>query len=177
MLAPAQCLSRRKPPPVQDLTKEICRTGGGLPPWLHCGSAINAVTRFARFLHASGENLQLTGIDRELLERYLAHLGTAVPGTRDRIMHVGQHVVQKILDHDSAQMTSHYARLSDKTVREHREKPARSVPKASPSRSGPTARLATRPGPGSSCRGPPSRSRTATASCRQSRAARMQIRA
>jgi hypothetical protein len=35
---------------------------------------------------------------------------------------VPQHVVQKILDHDSAQMTAHYARLSDKTVREHWEK-------------------------------------------------------
>src|SRR5271165_3887779 len=35
---------------------------------------------------------------------------------------VPQHVVQKILDHDSPQMTAHYARLSDKTVREHWEK-------------------------------------------------------
>jgi integrase len=35
---------------------------------------------------------------------------------------VPQHVVQKILDHDSPQMTGHYARLSDKTVREHWEK-------------------------------------------------------
>ena len=34
---------------------------------------------------------------------------------------VPQHVVQKILDHDSPQMTAHYARLSDKTVREHWE--------------------------------------------------------
>src|SRR5262249_37906121 len=33
-----------------------------------------------------------------------------------------QHGVQKILDHDSAEMTAHYARLSDKTVREHLEK-------------------------------------------------------
>jgi integrase len=32
---------------------------------------------------------------------------------------VPQHVVQKILDHDSPLMTAHYARLSDKTVREH----------------------------------------------------------
>jgi ferredoxin len=30
--------------------------------------------------------------------------------------------VQKILDHDSAEMTAHYARLSDTTVREHWEK-------------------------------------------------------
>ena len=35
---------------------------------------------------------------------------------------VPQHVVQKILDHDSAEMTAHYARLSDKTVREQWEK-------------------------------------------------------
>ena len=35
---------------------------------------------------------------------------------------VPQHVVQKILDHDSPQMTAHYARLSDKTVRHHWEK-------------------------------------------------------
>ena len=33
-----------------------------------------------------------------------------------------QHVVQKILDHDSPQMTSVYAVLSDTTVREHWEK-------------------------------------------------------
>jgi integrase len=35
---------------------------------------------------------------------------------------VPQHVVQKILDHDSPEMTAHYARLSDTTVREHWEK-------------------------------------------------------
>jgi integrase len=35
---------------------------------------------------------------------------------------VPQHVVQKILDHDSPLMTAHYARLSDKTIREHWEK-------------------------------------------------------
>ena len=35
---------------------------------------------------------------------------------------VPQHVVQKILDHDSPEMTAHYARLSDKTVREHWER-------------------------------------------------------
>jgi hypothetical protein len=43
-------------------------------------------------------------------------------GTRLINRDVPQHVVQKILDHDSAQMTAHYARLSDKTVREHWEK-------------------------------------------------------
>jgi integrase len=35
---------------------------------------------------------------------------------------VPQHIVQKILDHDSPDMTAHYARLSDKTVREHWDK-------------------------------------------------------
>jgi integrase len=35
---------------------------------------------------------------------------------------VHQHVVQKVLDNDSPVMTAHYARLSDKTVREHWEK-------------------------------------------------------
>ncbi len=34
---------------------------------------------------------------------------------------VPQQVVQKILDHDSAEMTAHYARLSDTTVRRHWE--------------------------------------------------------
>ncbi len=34
---------------------------------------------------------------------------------------VPQHVVQKILDHDSAEMTAHYARLADSTVRRHWE--------------------------------------------------------
>jgi integrase len=35
---------------------------------------------------------------------------------------VPQHVVQKILDHDSPMMTAQYARLLDKTIREHWEK-------------------------------------------------------
>ncbi|MGO9726847.1 MAG: tyrosine-type recombinase/integrase, partial [Streptosporangiaceae bacterium] len=56
----------------------------------HASSAVTGVTRFGQFLHAVGEDMQLGDIDRELLERYLAYLGTAVPGTRDRIMHVGQ---------------------------------------------------------------------------------------
>ena len=43
-------------------------------------------------------------------------LGTALIN-RD----VPQHVVQKILDHDSAEMTAHYARLTDATVRRHWE--------------------------------------------------------
>jgi hypothetical protein len=44
-------------------------------------------------------------------------------GTRLINRDVPQHVVQKILDHDSPAMTAHYARLSDKTVRDHWEGP------------------------------------------------------
>jgi integrase len=43
-------------------------------------------------------------------------------GTRLINRDVPQHVVQKILDHDSPEMTAHYARLSDKTVRDQWEK-------------------------------------------------------
>lgn len=46
----------------------------------------------------------------------------AHPGTVLINRDVPQHVVQKILDHDSPLMTALYARLSDKTVREHWEK-------------------------------------------------------
>lgn len=35
---------------------------------------------------------------------------------------VPQHVVQKVLDHETPEMTAHYARLSDKTVRDHWER-------------------------------------------------------
>jgi len=42
-------------------------------------------------------------------------------GTRLINRDVPQHVVQKILDHDSPLMTAHYARLSDATVRRHWE--------------------------------------------------------
>jgi integrase len=86
---------------------------------------------------------------------------------------VPQHVVQKILDHDSPQMTAHYGcriRPSATTGR----RPARSTPKASPSRSGPTARLATPPGPSTGCPGRRKRCRTATASSLSSAPARMQ---
>ena len=40
-------------------------------------------------------------------------------GTRLINKDVPQEVVRRILDHDSAQMTSHYARLHDTTVRRH----------------------------------------------------------
>ena len=56
----------------------------------HASSAVTAITRFGQFVRAAGEDVQLGGIDRELLERYLAYLGTAVPGTSDRITNIGQ---------------------------------------------------------------------------------------
>jgi hypothetical protein len=43
-------------------------------------------------------------------------------GTRLINLDVPQEVVRKILDHDSPEMTSHYARLHDSTVREHWER-------------------------------------------------------
>ncbi len=43
-------------------------------------------------------------------------------GTRLINMDVPQEVVRRILDHDSHAMTAHYARLSDTTIRRHREK-------------------------------------------------------
>ncbi|MFJ8390891.1 tyrosine-type recombinase/integrase [Streptomyces sp. NPDC094438] len=43
-------------------------------------------------------------------------------GTRMINRDVPQEVVRRILDHDSAEMTAHYARLHDTTVREHWEK-------------------------------------------------------
>ncbi|WP_240677080.1 tyrosine-type recombinase/integrase [Actinacidiphila soli] len=43
-------------------------------------------------------------------------------GTRMINRDVPQEVVRRILDHDSPQMTAHYARLHDTTVREHWEK-------------------------------------------------------
>lgn len=53
--------------------------------------------------------------------RLVPHQWRHVVGTRLINRDVPQHVVQKILDHDSAEMTAHYARLSDTTVRRHWE--------------------------------------------------------
>jgi integrase len=76
---------------MKDLAKRWTRSRltTGISPSL-ARSSLTAVTRFGQFLRTAGEDIQLSDIDRELLERYLAYLGTAVPGTRDRIMHVGQ---------------------------------------------------------------------------------------
>ena len=78
-------------PWLNDLAKRWTRSRltTGISPSL-ARSSLAAVTRFGQFLRTAGEDMQLSNIDRELLERYLAYLGTAVPGTRDRIMHVGQ---------------------------------------------------------------------------------------
>ena len=54
---------------------------------------------------------------------------------------VPQHVVQKILDHDSAEMTAHYARLSDKTIREHWEKARKVNASGQPVQLSPDGRL------------------------------------
>jgi integrase len=53
-------------------------------------NAMTSITRFAQFLQGEGEGTQLSDIDRGLLERYLACLGTAVPDARTRIRHVSQ---------------------------------------------------------------------------------------
>jgi integrase len=76
---------------LKDLAKQWTRNRlvTGTSP-SHSASAVTAITRFGQFLQTAGEDVQLSDTDRELLERYLSYLGTAVPGTRDRIMHVGQ---------------------------------------------------------------------------------------
>ena len=68
---------------------------------------------------------------------------------------VPQHVVQKILKHDTPEMTALYARLSDKTVREHWEKARKVSATGQPVRLARTARSATPPGPSTSCPAPP----------------------
>jgi integrase len=77
-------------PWLKDLAKQWTRTrlASGISTSLACG-AVNAISRFGQFLQNPG-HVQLTDIDRGVLERYLAHLSAAVPGVRDRIMHIGQ---------------------------------------------------------------------------------------
>jgi integrase len=53
--------------------------------------------------------------------RFVPHQWRHTLGTRLINRDVPQDVVRRILDHDSAEMTSHYARLQDKTVRRHWE--------------------------------------------------------
>jgi Phage integrase family len=53
--------------------------------------------------------------------RFVPHQWRHTLGTRLINRDVPQDVVRRILDHDSAEMTSHYARLHDTTVRRHWE--------------------------------------------------------
>ena len=53
--------------------------------------------------------------------RFTPHQWRHTLGARLINRDVPQHVVQKVLDHDSPQMTAHYARLTDSTVRRHWE--------------------------------------------------------
>lgn len=53
--------------------------------------------------------------------RFTPHQWRHTLGTRLINKDVPQEVVRRILDHDSAQMTAHYARLHDRTVRRHWE--------------------------------------------------------
>ncbi|MGW2957735.1 tyrosine-type recombinase/integrase [Streptomyces sp. NPDC001220] len=57
-------------------------------------------------------------------------------GTRMINRDVPQEVVRRILDHDSAQMTAHYARLHDTTVREHTQGGVRAHPAGADRRRG-----------------------------------------
>jgi hypothetical protein len=86
---------------------------------------------------------------------------------------VPQEVVRRIPDRDSHQMTAHYTRLSDPTIRRHWEAARKvnasgSVVELDPD--DPWLRL---PGPNSGSAGRPKRSRTDTAGSRCRRAARM----
>ena len=94
-------------------------------------------------------------------------------GTRLINRDVPQEVVRRILDHDSPQMTAHYARLHDTTVRRHWEA-ARKVDITGERRrhSTPTGRSPRPPGPSSASAGRPRRCPTATAGCRSRRPAR-----
>jgi len=90
---------------------------------------------------------------------------------------VPQHVVQKILDHDSPLMTAHYARLSDKTVRDHWER-ARKVDAAGrPVEIRADGPLGDAAWSKQRLSRPPSHCRTATANCRWRKPARMPTRA
>ena len=77
---------------------------------------------------------------------------------------VPQHIVQKILDHDSPEMTAHYARLSDKTVREHWEKARKVSAAGEPVRISPGGPLGDAAWASTSCHAPPRHCPTATAS-------------
>ena len=85
---------------------------------------------------------------------------------------VPQEVVRRILDHDSAQMTAHYARLHDTTVRRQWEAARKVDIHGATSRSTPPGRSPRPPGPNSASVAPPRPCPTATAGYRCSRPAR-----
>ncbi|GAA2009229.1 hypothetical protein GCM10009799_41330 [Nocardiopsis rhodophaea] len=87
-------------------------------------------------------------------------------GTRLINRDVPQEVVRRILDHDSHEMTAHYARLHDTTVRRHWEKARKVNISARRSPSTQTARSPKPPGPNNASDAPHRPCPTATAACR-----------
>ena len=88
-------------------------------------------------------------------------------GTRLINRDVPQHVVQKILDHDSPLMTAHYARLSRQDrPRALGEGPQGQRRRAARPHQPRRAARRRRLGQAAACHGPPRRCPTATASCR-----------
>ena len=79
---------------------------------------------------------------------------------------VPQHVVQKILKHDTPEMTALYARLSDKTVREHWEKARKVSATGQPVQLSPDGPLGDSAWPKHQMSRATRPSRTGTASCR-----------
>ena len=86
---------------------------------------------------------------------------------------VPQEVVRVLLDHSSGEMTAHYARLHDTTVRRHWEGAHKVNTTARPLRSTPTDHWQKQIGPSSGSAASPRRCRTATAGCRSRRPVRM----
>ncbi|MFD3734717.1 tyrosine-type recombinase/integrase [Streptomyces sp. NPDC058632] len=96
-------------------------------------------------------------------------------GTRMINRDVPQEVVRRILDHDTAEMTAHYARLHDTTVREHREKPRKVNISGQAIELDPDGRLAEAAWSKQRLSGPPRPCRTATEGSPSSSPARTQM--
>lgn len=73
----------------------------------------SALRRWVKDCNVSDENGQPATVSPHRFRHML--------GTRLINLDVPQEIVRRILDHDSHQMTAHYARLSDTTVRRHWE--------------------------------------------------------
>jgi integrase len=86
---------------------------------------------------------------------------------------VPQEVVRILLDHDSHQMTAHYARLHDHTIRQHWQRARKVNSKGQQVPSTRTGRWRRPPGCSTASGWPPRRCPTAIAGCRCSRPARM----